>query len=122
MSALQKRGHRRGTYITNTRVGRVMVVTRHPRTGREVRAFGGATLFRGKDVLDIGTGNGRLAFDVARYARRVIGIDPSEGSVRVAHETAEAAGLRNVSFQVGDAAALDVGRERFDLAIFSWSL
>lgn len=118
MSAAPKRG----AYVKETRVGRVMVVTRHPRTGREVRAFGGARLFRGKDVVDIGTGNGRLALDVARYARRVVGIDPSEGSVRVARETADAQGLRNVSFRVGDAAALDVGRERFDLAIFSWSL
>ncbi|MDE3112851.1 MAG: class I SAM-dependent methyltransferase [Chloroflexota bacterium] len=99
-----------------------MVVTRHPRAGREVRAFGGARLFRGKDVLDIGTGNGRLAFDVAPYARRVLGIDPSEDSVRVARERAAAEGLRNVEFRVGDAAALDVGRERYDIAIFSWSL
>ncbi len=99
-----------------------MVVTRHPRAGREVRAFGGARLFRGKDVLDIGTGTGRLAFDVAPYARRVVGIDPSEGSVRVAREKAAERGLSNIEFAVGDAAALDVGRKRFDVAIFSWSL
>lgn len=99
-----------------------MVVTRHPRAGREIRAMGGARTFRGKDVLDIGTGNGRLAFDLARYARTVLGIDPSEESVRGARETAAAKGLRNIEFRVGDAAALDVGRRRFDLAIFSWSL
>ncbi|MDE3101006.1 MAG: class I SAM-dependent methyltransferase [Chloroflexota bacterium] len=99
-----------------------MVVTRHPRAGREVRAFGGAGLFRGKDVLDVGTGNGRLAFDVAAYARRVLGIDPSDESVRAARARAETEGIHNVEFRVGDAAALDVGRERFDLALFSWSL
>ena len=112
----------RGTYVKDTRVGRVMVVTRHPRAGREVRAFGGAALFRGKDVLDIGTGNGRVGFDIARHARRVVGIDPSEGSVRVAREMAEARGVTNLTFRVGDAAALDVGRERFDIAIFTLSL
>lgn len=100
----------------------MMVVTRHPRAGREIRAFGGARLFRGKDVLDIGTGNGRLAFDVAPYARRILGIDPSEESVRAARERARDERRRNVEFRVGDAAALDVGRERFDVAIFSWSL
>lgn len=99
-----------------------MVVTRHPRAGREIRAFGGAGLFRGKDVLDVGTGNGRLALDLARHARRVLGIDPSEESVSVARKRAEVEGLRNVEFRVGDAASLDVGRARFDIALFSWSL
>lgn len=112
----------RGPQAKETRVGRVMVVTRHPRTGREILAFGGAGRFKGRDVLDIGTGNGRLAFDVAPHARRVVGVDPSEGGIRVARETAERRGLRNIEFRVGDAAALDVGRERFDIAIFSWSL
>lgn len=112
----------RGQQVQETRVGRVMVVTRHPRAGREIRAFGGARMFRGKDVLDVGTGNGRLAFDVAPYARSVVGVDPSEESVRGARETAAARGLRNMEFRVGDAAALDVGRQRYDLAIFSWSL
>jgi len=98
------------------------VVTRHPKAGHEIRAFGGPARFRGKDVLDIGTGNGRLAFDAARYARRVVGIDPSGDAVRVAREKAERLGLTNVTFRVGSAQELDVGRERFDLAIFSWSL
>jgi ubiquinone/menaquinone biosynthesis C-methylase UbiE len=113
---------KRGTYVKETRVGRVMVVTRHPRQGREVTAFGGPGIFRGKDVLDIGTGNGRLALDIARYARSVLGIDPSDESVRGARAEAARLGRRNAEFRAGDATALDVGRRRFDLAIFSWSL
>ena len=105
-----------------TRVGRVMVVTRHPRSGREVEALGGARRFRGKDVLDIGTGNGRLAFDLARHARRVVGVDPSPGSIAAARARAAQLGLRNAEFRVGTAQELDVGRDRFDVAIFSWSL
>lgn len=108
--------------VEQRRVGRVMVVTRHPRAGREIAAFGGSRMFRGKDVLDIGTGNGRLAFDIARHARRVLGIDPSDESVQGARAKARRLGLRNLEFRVGDAAALDVGKERFDLALFSWSL
>ncbi len=102
--------------------GRVVVVTRHPRSGREVRAWGGPALFRGKDVLDIGTGNGRLAFDLARYARRVVGIDPSEGAIEIARRRADALGIRNVDLRVDNAQELSAVRERFDLAIFSWSL
>lgn len=102
--------------------GRYVVVTRHPKAGREIRAFGGAARFRGKDVLDIGTGNGRLSFDVAPYARRVVGVDPSEAGIEDARDRAARLGLRNIEFRLGDAAELDVGRGRFDVAIFSWSL
>ncbi len=104
------------------RAGRVVVVTRHPRAGREIGAFGGPERFRGKDVLDIGTGNGRLAFDAARYARRVVGVDASEGAIEVARRRADALGLRNVEFRASSAQDLEAIRERFDLAIFSWSL
>lgn len=105
----------------DTPAGRVVIVTRHPRAGREIRAFGPAR-FRGKLVLDVGTGNGRLAFDAARYARRVIGIDPSPESLAAARDEARRRGVRNVEFRVGDARDLGVGKERFDLVLFSWSL
>lgn len=106
----------------DTRAGRVVVVSRHPRAGREIGAFGGAARFRGKDVLDIGTGNGRLAFDAARFARRVVGVDPSDGAIEIARRKADALGVRNVDFRVGSAQDLEAIRERFDIAIFSWSL
>lgn len=106
----------------DTRAGRVVVVSRHPRAGREIRAFGGPARFRGKDVLDIGTGNGRLAFDAARYARLVVGVDPSDGAIEIARRKVDALGIRNVEFRVGSAQDLDVIRERYDIAIFSWSL
>lgn len=99
-----------------------VVVTRHPRAGREIEAFGGARRFRGKDVLDIGTGAGRLAFDAARLARRVVGIEPSTEAIDEARRTARRLDVRNVEFRMGDAARFDLGRERFDVAIFSWSL
>jgi ubiquinone/menaquinone biosynthesis C-methylase UbiE len=93
-----------------------------PRAGREVVAFGGAALFRGKDVLDIGAGNGRLTFAVARLARAVVGIDSDAQGIRDAQERAARLGIANARFSVGDAVRLDLGRERFDAAIFSWSL
>ena len=104
------------------RAGRVVVVTRHPRAGREIAALGGAKRFRGRTVIDIGTGNGRLAFDVARHARRVLGVDPSDGAVEVGRRQADARGIRNVEFRVGSAQRLDGIKERFDIALFSWSL
>ena len=106
----------------DTPSGRFVIVSRHPRSGREIEAFGGARVFRGKSVIDIGTGNGRLAFDASRVARRVVGVDPYGPAVDMARGKAEREGIRNLEFRVADARELDTGRERFDLAILSWSL
>ncbi|MDO8506142.1 MAG: methyltransferase domain-containing protein [Candidatus Limnocylindria bacterium] len=97
------------------------MVVRHPRHGREV-ALIGRERFRGKDVLDVGSGDGRLSFDLARVARSVLGVDPSLEAVAGATARARDLGLANLSFAVGAAQHLDVGRRRFDVAIFTWSL
>lgn len=95
---------------------------RYPRATYEVTALGGGHRFRGKDVLDIGTGDGRLAIAVARHARSVLGIDTSEESIRLAQASAARLGISNVRFRVGNAPDPDLGGRRFDVAIFSWSL
>jgi ubiquinone/menaquinone biosynthesis C-methylase UbiE len=97
-------------------------VTRHPRAGREIGALGGARRFRGRDVLDVGTGDGRLAFDLALHARRVVGVDLSGEYIELARRRGRELALENLIFRVGDASRLDLGRELFDIAIFSWSL
>lgn len=76
----------------------------------------------GKDVLDIGTGNGRLSWLIATVARSVVGIDPDPGAIRDAKRGARARGLRNVRFAVAPAQDLAVHSDSFDTAIFSWSL
>lgn len=107
----------------DTPAGRFVVVSRHPRSGREIEAFGGAKAFRGKTVIDIGTGVGRLAFDAARVARHVVGVDPYEEAIRSAREQAKREGLTNLEFRVGDARTFTPRPgERFDLAVLSWSL
>jgi len=106
----------------DTPQGRFVIVTRHPRSGREIEAFGGARRFRGKSVIDIGTGVGRLAFDVARYARRVLGVDPHEDALALAWERCHRERRTNVEFRFADARTLEIGRARFDRAILSWSL
>jgi ubiquinone/menaquinone biosynthesis C-methylase UbiE len=87
----------------------------------EIRHLG-ARHFQGKDVLDIGTGTGRLARLIAPIAHAVVGIDPDADAIREARREARASGLRNVRFGVGPAQDLGVRRSRFDTALFSWSL
>jgi ubiquinone/menaquinone biosynthesis C-methylase UbiE len=88
----------------------------------ELRGLRGERLFRGKDVLDIGTGNGRLAWLIAPIARSVVGLDPDPDGIREATREAKRRRLDNARFKVSAAQDLGVGSERFDTALFSWSL
>lgn len=88
----------------------------------EFRRLRADRYFREKDVLDIGTGTGRLALLIARLARSVLGVDPDTESLREARREARRRGLGNVRFELSAGQDLAVGAERFDTALFSWSL
>ena len=86
--------------------------------GVENAAIAAAVELDGKRVLEVGCGSGRLTRFLADRASYVYAFDPD--GERVA-EARDALGDR-VSFGVHDAQALDVERERFDLAVCGWSL
>ena len=88
----------------------------------ELRRLRADRFFRDKDVLDIGTGTGRLALLIAPLARSVLGLDPDPQGIRDARSEARRRGVQNVRFAVSTAQDLGVGRERFATALFSWSL
>jgi ubiquinone/menaquinone biosynthesis C-methylase UbiE len=104
-------------------VGRVGCASAvRPADDVELRALRADRFFRDRDVLDIGTGNGRLTWLIAPLARSVVALDPDAEAIREARREARARGIRNARFQVAPAQELGVGRERFDTALFSWSL
>jgi len=59
--------------------------------------LGGAT------ILDLGTGNGRLALHLAPRGGRVVGIDTDEDALAMAREHARSQGLTNATFIPADA-------------------
>ncbi len=65
-----------------------------------------AALTGAETALDIGTGTGVLARELAESARRVIGVDISPALLRAARTAANAEGARNVSFVLADAHTL----------------
>src|SRR5437868_9305670 len=87
----------------------------HPRA--ELREWGGSRLVRGKRVLDLGCGDGRLALGVARLATRVEGIDPDPEAVASAKTNSRRAGVRNARFAVGAAQHLPYPDGAFDVVI-----
>lgn len=100
------------------------VTTRRPDAARELRLLGLERLARGARVLEVGTGEGRLALGYAARARSVLGIDPDPGAIERARAKAAGLGIDpgRVRFAAVAAQDLDAGRERFDLAVLAWSL
>lgn len=66
-------------------------------------------------VLDIGCGNGSLAYDVASKAKYVTGIDISEKNINKAQSKNS---RPNMKYVIGDATK-DLGEEKFDTIILS---
>ena len=93
-----------------------------PRPHDELRAWGGRPLVRGKRVLDLGCGDGRLALGVAPFAKTVDGIDPDAEAIAAAKRNARKGGVRNVRFAAGAAQHLAYPDAAFDVVILSWTL
>jgi 2-polyprenyl-3-methyl-5-hydroxy-6-metoxy-1,4-benzoquinol methylase len=87
--------------------------------GAEPAAIGDVVDLRGKRVLEVGCGSGRLTAFAAAQAASVYAFDPNADAVANARAAVAREGVR---FAVHDIAALDVERERFDLALCGWSL
>jgi 2-polyprenyl-3-methyl-5-hydroxy-6-metoxy-1,4-benzoquinol methylase len=75
-------------------------------------------LTQGARVADVGCGHGASTLLMARSfpASTFVGIDYHESSIETARKRAQAAGLSNVRFDVGDATSYDGGR--YDLIAF----
>ncbi|MDP9265728.1 MAG: class I SAM-dependent methyltransferase [Chloroflexota bacterium] len=93
-----------------------------PDPARELRDIGAEATLRRRDVLEVGAGDGRLTLAIAALAERVLAVDADPGAIEAARLAARRAGIRNVSFRVAPAQDLGLGRRRFDVAVFSWSL
>jgi ubiquinone/menaquinone biosynthesis C-methylase UbiE len=93
-----------------------------PNALRELKAWGGARLVRGKRVLDVGCGDGRMALAIAPLASTVDGVDPDASSINAARRAARRDRMRNARFAVGAAQKLRYPDHSFDVVILSWAL
>jgi ubiquinone/menaquinone biosynthesis C-methylase UbiE len=91
-------------------------------SGTEARALEALGDFEGKRVLEVGCGDGRLTLLYAERAAEVLGIDTEEESIREARGALPDRLRDRVEFRVADVQALDVPRQKFDIAFLSWSL
>jgi SAM-dependent methyltransferase len=91
--------------------------------GAELKAAEKFVSFEGKEVLEIGCGEGRFTAKYADKARSVVAVDADEDSIQLAQASSTPAHLRSrVRFLAGDAENLELASQAFDVVIFSWSL
>ncbi|HET9297882.1 MAG TPA: metalloregulator ArsR/SmtB family transcription factor [Candidatus Binatia bacterium] len=67
-------------------------------------------------LADVGCGIGSLTFELARFARKVIGVDLSQEMLRRARELAKERRLANVDLRLGDALKLPITTHSVDAA------
>jgi ubiquinone/menaquinone biosynthesis C-methylase UbiE len=72
-------------------------------------------------VLEIGCGDGRLTWYYADSAKDVVGVDPNAELLATALHERPSTLRTKVTFTQAIAEVLPFPRERFDLAIMSWS-
>jgi 2-polyprenyl-3-methyl-5-hydroxy-6-metoxy-1,4-benzoquinol methylase len=76
--------------------------------------------WRGRRVLEIGCGDGRLTHRLAGLGARVQAIDPDAALIRKARRKLPSSFAPRVRFRVGTADSLEFPAETFDLVVYSW--
>jgi ubiquinone/menaquinone biosynthesis C-methylase UbiE len=89
----------------------------------EIRALQGVAAWRGKQVIEIGCGDGRLTLRLARLGPKSIqAIDPSTDLIRAARKHLPERLTRQIRYRVASAEDLKFSSNTFDMAVFSWVL
>ena len=88
----------------------------------ELRALREMTQWRGKRVLEIGCGSGRLTRRLANLGAQVDALDPDKGLIATAVKELPARFSDRVRYKVGGSENLKYPNETYDIVIFAWSL
>ena len=78
--------------------------------------------FGGKDVLEVGCGDGRMTWRFAHEAASVLAIDPKEAEIATANECTPDPLKSIVSFRVADITTMDLPDAAHDVVVISWTL
>ncbi len=92
-------------------------------TGKEIRALQDLMQWKGKRLLEIGCGDGRLTLRLADLgAARIEAIDPDPQRIRLAGKNLPRRYSQHVRFHTGHAEKLRYPNAEFDAVVFAWSL
>lgn len=90
--------------------------------GHEVQVLQRMVDFSGASVLEIGAGDGRFTWRYATAAKSVDAVEPRERDVSAAKRAMPRHLRDRVHFHLADATTFHYPRNRFDIAVLSYSL
>ena len=88
----------------------------------EVRALRRVGNWRGRQVIEIGCGEGRLTLRLARLGATVFAVDPDRERLQSARAGLPPALAGRVRYQFGRAQHIPRRTASFDRAVFAWAL
>ncbi len=98
------------------------LIAREDNQGNIEKALDEIVNVNGLDVLDLGTGTGRLAVMLAPRAKSVRAFDVSEEMLRVCRSRFEASVLSNWQVGIADHRQLPITNNSADLVVSGWSV
>ncbi|NIM67685.1 MAG: methyltransferase domain-containing protein, partial [Armatimonadetes bacterium] len=90
--------------------------------GVELRTVLKHATFTGKEVVEVGCGDGRLTFKFADLARTVVALDPDAEDIKKATDSMPKELLPKVNFLIATGEKLPFPNASFDVVFFTWSL
>jgi 2-polyprenyl-3-methyl-5-hydroxy-6-metoxy-1,4-benzoquinol methylase len=90
--------------------------------GAHLAALRRLASFHGRQILELGCGDGRLTVPIAADAAAVLAFDPDAEAIERARRSIPAELANRVTYHVAAGQAIEVEPTSFDLAVFSWSL
>ncbi len=90
--------------------------------GNETRVIHELVDFRGKDVLEIGCGDGRLTWRYVDWAATVLGIDSVESDIDRARSSTPEHLFTRAAFRTLDAVSADFAPASFDVVVLGRSI
>jgi len=88
----------------------------------EVHALKEITDWRGKRVLEIGCGDGRLTRRLANLGAYVDALDPNKETISTAKKELPERLANHVKYRVGSTEKLKYPNQTFEIVVFSWVL
>lgn len=99
-----------------------LLVSREDYESNIPRKLSQLVTFDSTDVIDLGSGTGRLARLLAPIARSIYALDASPNMAEVAAEKLRETGLRNWGVAAADHRSLPIADQVADIAISGWSM
>ena len=91
--------------------------------GAEIQALKRMTNWRGKRVLEVGCGTGRLTLRLAGLcAGQIVAFDPNKEAIRAARKALPEKFKDRITYRVGNAEHVKQKADQFDIVVFSWVL